>query len=526
MSEQWENDNQQNHDNETVHPYVPRQDAGRMQDNTQGGTSAGADYQGEGIYRYQSGEKTYTSDSTSHTTAYSYQNQNGNDNGQPYNGQSYQNPYRNGQAYGGGQPPKKPKKKKPWGKIIGIPVGIVLVCAIIGGAAWGIGRLMGGDEGPQVAQGTTTEAGSTKSPETPAAESAIPTGQVKSNGSGQATVTDASDVVEASMPSVVAITSTIIYNNYSDYYGYFYGQNGGQKEVTGAGSGIIIGDNGTELWIVTNNHVVADSESLKVTFNDGTTVDAYIKGTDSENDLAVVGVSMDSLSEETKNSITKMELGDSDALRLGQGVIAIGNALGLGQSVSTGVISAVDREIQMSDGSSLNLLQTDAAINPGNSGGALIDMNGKLIGINVAKYSDNEVEGMGFAIPISKAKDIIEELSAKEPRQKVSDDQYPYLGVQLKDLSSNYTSAYGIPSGVLVYSVEEGSPAAEGGLQTQDIITGFEGEKISTYDDLNKQLAYYSGGTTVTITVQRLEKGQYVEKELSVTLGLKSDYQN
>ncbi|WP_434309903.1 S1C family serine protease [Hominifimenecus sp. rT4P-3] len=480
MNEQWDNEkNSSDYEGETVKAFVPRREEERRQ---------------------------------------SYQEA-------PYRSQSYQNPYQSGQGYGDSQPPKKPKKQKPWGKIIGIPIGIFLICAIIGGAAWGINRIMESGDRPQVAQGTSTAPETTKAPETGAPESAVPIGQVKSNSNSQAMVTDASDVVEASMPSVVAITSTMIYNNYNDYYGYFFGQNGGQREVSGAGSGIIIGDNGTELWIVTNNHVVKDSDSLKVTFNDGSTVDAYIKGTDSENDLAVVGVMLESLSEETKSGITKMELGDSDSLRLGQGVIAIGNALGMGQSVSSGVISAIDREIQTTDGMKMTLLQTDAAINPGNSGGALIDMNGKLIGINVAKYTDSEVEGMGFAIPISHAKDIINELAAKEPRQKVPDEEYPYLGVQLKDLSSSYTSAYGIPSGVLVYSVEEGSPAAQGGLQNQDIITGFEGEKISVYDDLNKLLAYYPGGTVVTVTVQRLEQGQYVEKNLSITLGLKSDYQ-
>ncbi len=528
-----------------------------------------------GTYRYWSGEKTYTSAAGnpaggsqaegsratgsqteggqtagsqatgsratgSQTAGYQGSGSQAEGPGQPYNGQSYQNPYRSGAAYGGsasyggrssesgtayggpsygagGRPPKKPKKRIPWGKVVGIPVAVLLVCAVIGGAAWGISRLAASGEETQVAENTTEAA--TQS------EPVVPTSQVTPSGDASASVVDVSDVVEANMSAMVSITTTEVYDNYNYYYNYFFGGSGGQQEVTGAGSGVIIGDNGSELWIVTNNHVVSGADSVKVTFVDGSTVDAYVKGVDEQHDVGMVGVSLSSMSQETVDSITKVTMGDSDSLRLGEGVIAIGNALGLGQSVSTGVVSALDRDVTTSNSAMEGLIQTDAAINPGNSGGALLDMEGNLIGINVAKTAETDVEGMGFAIPISQVKDIIEELTTEEPREQVPEDQYPYLGVQLKNLDSNFASMYGMPSGILVYGVEEGSPAEAGGMHAQDIITAFEGHSVSNYDDLNEQLAYYAGGTTVTITVQRLENGQYVEHELTVTLGLKSDYQ-
>ncbi len=508
MSEQW-NDGRTNHSQNGEEPveetYTPQNQNGEAN-------------QTDGVYRYHGGEKTYTDNSS-----YTYQSdtENAGGNGQPYNGQSYQNPYRNDQAYGGSEPPGMPQKKRSWGKIIGIPVAVILICAVIGGGAWGISRLTNSGE-TQVAE-ATTEAGTTDAQD----ESVVPASQVTSSNDATASVVDVADVVEANMSAMVAITTTEVYNNYNNYYDFFFGSsNGGQQEVTGAGSGIVIGDDGSELWIVTNNHVVSGADSVKVTFVDGTTVDAYVKGTNEDNDLGMVGVSMDSLSDDTKSSITRVELGDSDSLRLGEGVIAIGNALGLGQSVSIGVVSALGREVQMSNGTTMdNLIQTDAAINPGNSGGALLNMQGQLIGINVAKSTDTDVEGMGFAIAISQVRDIIDELTTEEPLEKVAEDQYPYLGVQLQDLDGTFSSMYGMPSGVLVYSVEENSPAAQGGIQTQDIITKFEGHSISSYDDLNEQMSYYAGGTTVTITVARLENGEYVEHDLSVTLGLRSDYQ-
>ena len=346
---------------------------------------------------------------------------------------------------------------------------------------------------------------------------------------------DVTQVVDVAMPAVVAITTKSVYDNYNSgdfnpFYYYFYGY-GGQGnnqpyEVTGAGSGIIIGDDGTELWVVTNNHVVEGADTLTVTFGDETTVDGYVKGTDVQNDLAVVGVKLENLSDTTKSSIASIRMGDSDTLKLGETVIAIGNALGLGQSVSTGVVSAVNREITTSNGNTLTTIQTDAAINPGNSGGALLDANGELIGINVAKDAETDVEGMGYAIPISSAKAIIEKLTTMEPRVAVSEDDYPYMGVQLNDVSATVAQAYNIPEGVMVYAVTDDSPAKAAGLLEQDVIVEFNGTKVSTYDALVNELQYCKGGDTVSIKVMRVENGSYQEKELSMTLGFKKDHQS
>ena len=346
---------------------------------------------------------------------------------------------------------------------------------------------------------------------------------------------DVTQVVDVAMPAVVAITTKSVYDNYNSgdfnpFYYYFYGYGGQENsqpyEVTGAGSGIIIGDDGTELWVVTNNHVVEGADTLTVTFGDNTTVDGYVKGTDAQNDLAVVGIKLENLSDATKSSIASIRMGDSDSLKLGETVIAIGNALGLGQSVSTGVVSAVNREITTSNGNTLKTIQTDAAINPGNSGGALLDANGELIGINVAKDAETDVEGMGYAIPISSAKEIIEKLTTMEPREAVSEDEYPYMGVQLNDVSSSVAQAYNIPEGVMVYSVTDGSPAKEAGLLEQDVIVEFNGTKIGTYDALVNELQYCKGGDTVTLKVMRVENGSYQEKELSMKLGFKKDFEN
>ena len=252
-----------------------------------------------------------------------------------------------------------------------------------------------------------------------------------------------------------------------------------------------------------------------------------MKGTDEDNDVAVVGVSLASLSDETKSSIRAIAIGDSDSLRMGEGVIAIGNALGFGQSVTTGCISALNRVMQTTDGSTMTLIQTDAAINPGNSGGALLDRDGRLIGINVAKLSDSDVEGMGFAIPISQVRDIIDELSLIKGiggDDKVSEEDYPYLGVQLKDISENMVTNYGMPAGILVYYVEENSPAQVAGIMNNDVITSFDGHTVRTYEDLNQLLPYYAGGTTVTLTVSRMEQGSYQEQTVEVTLGFRADH--
>ncbi len=340
--------------------------------------------------------------------------------------------------------------------------------------------------------------------------------------SGQTGVmlSDVSDIVEKTLPSVVSITVTGVVS-YDSYWG-------GNRQYTtqGAGSGIIIGDDGNELWVVTNYHVIEDSQTIEVRFCDEESAETYVKGTDKDNDLAVLGVKLDGLKKSTIDSIKVVRIGESDTLKLGQGVIAIGNALGWGQSVTTGVVSALNREVTFEDNTKMYLLQTSAAINPGNSGGALLNANGELIGINNAKYSETDVEGVGFAIPISSVKDIMEELSLMQPRTAVSDEDYPYLGATFKNLSSGYMEATGIPNGAYVYEVGSDTPAEKGGLLAYDVITAFNGARITSYDSLVEEMQYYSGGTEVELTVMRLERGAYKEVTLKITLGYRNDYQN
>ena len=332
-------------------------------------------------------------------------------------------------------------------------------------------------------------------------------------------ITDVSDIVESALPSVVSIVVT----KTATYDSYWGGKH--EYETQGAGSGIIIGDDGSELWIVTNYHVIEETKTIEIQFCDEETAEAYIKGTNKDNDLAVLGVKLDDLKKSTMDSIKVITIGSSDDLKLGQGVIAIGNALGWGQSVTTGVVSAFNREVEFEDGTKMFLLQTSAAINPGNSGGALLNSKGELIGINNAKYKDVEVEGVGFAIPISSVREIMEQLSLMQPRTPVADKDYPYLGVTFKNLSSAYIEANVMPEGVFVFEVGEGTPAEKAGILPYDILTAFNGAKISSYDDLVNEMQYYSGGTEVTLTVMRLDRGEYSPITIELTLGYRSDYQ-
>nr|WP_288826301.1 trypsin-like peptidase domain-containing protein [uncultured Clostridium sp.] len=335
-----------------------------------------------------------------------------------------------------------------------------------------------------------------------------------SNTSSISAVNDVSSIVDKAMPSVVAITSKVVYESQT-WFGPM------QQEGEGSGSGIVVGKNDDELLIVTNNHVVQGASELKVTFIDQTPVDAAIKGTDAESDLAVIAVPLKNISSDTLSKIAIASLGKSDTLKVGQGVIAIGNALGYGQSVTVGYISALDRSVQTEDGTNRDLLQTDAAINPGNSGGALLNMQGEVIGINSAKYSSTEVEGMGYAIPISKAQTIIDSLMTKKTRTQVADNDQGYLGIQCKNIDSTTSQQLGMPQGVFIYKIVEGGAASKSDLREKDIITKFDGQGIKTYDDLTGMLKYYAGGTTVTLTVQSLENGQYVERNVDITLGKK-----
>ncbi|WP_379696996.1 S1C family serine protease [Mediterraneibacter gnavus] len=336
---------------------------------------------------------------------------------------------------------------------------------------------------------------------------------------------DVSSVVESVMPSIVSITNMSVQQVQS-----FFGGTS-QQEVTSAGTGIIIEQTDSELLIVTNNHVVADSNQLTVTFDDQSSVEADIKGTDSAHDLAVIAVQLDKISDDTLDKISVATLGDSTKLKVGEPAIAIGNALGYGQSVTTGVISATDRESQTTDSatgettgsSDVKLIQTDAAINPGNSGGALVNANGEVIGINSAKLIGEDVEGIGYAIPISDVTDIITNLMNQETKTKVSEAERGYLGITGLDVEDSDSQRYGMPTGVYISEVSRGGGAADAGITKGSIIVGFNGITIDSMESLQEQLQYYKKGEKVTLTLQVSgEGGEYQEQTVEVTLGRKA----
>ena len=333
-----------------------------------------------------------------------------------------------------------------------------------------------------------------------------------------APATDVSQVVGEAMPAVVAVASTAVYQMPDFGFGWFFGGGSQSYEVPSSGSGIIIGENDTELLIVTNNHVVQDTVSLKITFVDDAAVDAVIKGTDTDTDLAVISVPLDQIPQETKEKIAVARLGDSDGLKVGQGVIAIGNALGYGQSVTVGYVSALNREIKTSDGNTRVLLQTDAAINPGNSGGALLNMKGEVIGINAAKYSSTEVEGIGYAIPVSSVQDILDELMNRKTRSEVAEEKRGYLGIQGTTVDEDAAAAFGMPKGVYVYKILKDGAAADSQLREKDIITKLDGMTVKSMQELQKLLKGYEAGETIELLVQRQEDGQYKEIQIPVTL--------
>lgn len=326
---------------------------------------------------------------------------------------------------------------------------------------------------------------------------------------------DVTNVVTEAMPSVVSII-----NQSTQTATNFFGQTGTYESET-SGSGIIVGQNDSELLIVTNNHVADDANTLSIQFIDGATAEAKLKGADSEVDLAIVAIPIEDISEDTLAEIKVATLGDSSSLKVGEPAIAIGNALGYGQSVTTGVISALDREITIDNNTNI-LIQTDAAINPGNSGGALLNMNGEVIGINAAKFSSSMVEGMGYAIPISEAKPIMDELINRQTREKVGIGEESYLGISGVDVTEEVAQTYSMPIGIYVAQALEGTAAKEAGIQKGDIITEFDGQKIGTMAELQETLAYYSAGTTVDIVIKRANGEEYEEKTLSVTLGNKA----
>ena len=325
------------------------------------------------------------------------------------------------------------------------------------------------------------------------------------------------------MPSIVSITNMSV----QEVQNYFGGTS--KQESESAGTGIIISQNDSELLVVTNNHVVAGSDTLTVTFADGNSVEANIKGTDSEYDVAVVAVPLDSISEDTKKAISVATLGDSTELKVGEPAIAIGNALGYGQSVTTGVISALNRSVSETDQttgetteSSVKLIQTDAAINPGNSGGALVNASGEVIGINSSKLVGDSVEGVGYAIPISDVSDLIENLMNQETKTKVAEADQGAIGIKEMSVSTEYSQQLNMPEGVYVSEVTKGGGAEKAGMTRGCIITGINGTTVSSMDDLQEQLQYYAKGDEVELTIQVPQSnGEYQEQSVNVTLGAK-----
>jgi serine protease Do len=324
---------------------------------------------------------------------------------------------------------------------------------------------------------------------------------------------DVSTIAANAMPSVVAIHITAVEEINQGFFGTY------QYETEGSGSGIIIDESDDELLIVTNNHVVSDAETVKVDFIDGETYDAKVKGTDEDSDLAIIVVPLEDLSESTLSQIKIAQLGDSDSLQVGEQVVAIGNALGYGQSVTTGIVSALNR---VNSTNTTPLIQTDAAINPGNSGGALLNMKGELIGINSSKYADTDVEGMGYAIPVSSVTDVLENLMNMKTRDKVDEEDRGYLGIECGDVTTEMQYYYGAPAGVYVSKVTSGSAADEAGLPKNSIITALDGRSISSVDDLTSVLEYYAAGEEVEVKYSIMKDNEYVEKSVTITLGRKS----
>ena len=397
--------------------------------------------------------------------------------------------------------PKTPHNKRTfWKKGVAVVASAAVFGGVAGGAFYGIA-------GNQIKKldaltNTTTEVASTTSAATTQSLSLTSTASV---GNGM----DVSTIAENVMPSVVAINISAIVEQ-QGMFGYTQ-----QYEAEGSGSGIIIGENDSELLMVTNNHVVSDATTVNVTFADGESYEAQVKSTDSDTDLAIVVVKLSDIKESTMNQIKIATIGDSDSLKVGEQVVAIGNALGYGQSVTTGIVSAKDRT---NSTNTTPLIQTDAAINPGNSGGALLNMKGEVIGINSSKYSDTTVEGMGYAIPITAVQDRLDDLMNRQTREKVDESEKGYLGISCATVSSDVSEAYGIPEGVLVTDVASKSAAEKAGIKANYVITKIDGQSISSAEELTEKLNYYAFGETVPITYEYLKDDAYVEKTVDVTL--------
>ncbi len=523
---------------------APRQDGARNQAQEEGSRQnpsqypsqpqPGSGYPGQGAGQYQNRsnmEGTYESQQP--YTAMNHSRQTGacgSNSGRPDDRGPFTGTYQNGPSYGPhgqGMPDyqmagsqtgsgtadrhkKAGKHGKMASKVAGITAAALLFGIVSGGTMVGINMaadfIKPDPTYPQVSQAETQQAPSISAETVPS----IPSGA----SAGNAVVMDVSSIVENAMPSIVAINNTTLYQS-NPWFGMPQ-----TYEVPSSGSGIIVGQNDEELLIVTNNHVVEDSTSMSVVFIDGTSISAAIKGTDADLDLAVIAVPLENIPSETLGQISVATLGNSDELKMGQGVIAIGNALGHGQSVTVGYISALDREVTTEGSTTRNLLQTDAAINPGNSGGALLNMKGEVIGINAAKYSSTDVEGVGYAIPISKVEDIISSLMTKRTRggEVVEEGKEGYLGIQGFTVEDSMVRQLGMPSGVFVSGIIEGGAASKTDLREKDVITKFDDQTVRTMASLQELLKYYKEGETVNMTVQTLENGEYVERTIEITL--------
>ena len=393
---------------------------------------------------------------------------------------------------------KKPKGMKVW--VSTLLLGL-LAGGTFGGAFWGV------NTGANYLLEKYTDSEDRENREVDPVTTYTSTGSTVNNS--------LSTVIDSAMPSIVSmnVTQEISMDSYYQYFGYPE-----SYEAEGSGSGVIIGQSDKELMILTNNHVVADADSLSVSFIDGTSVEGVVKGTNADADLAIVSIPLSSIPSSTLESIKVATIGNSEELKVGDQVIAIGNALGYGQSATVGYVSALNKEIQEDDGTIMTgLIQTDAAINPGNSGGALLNSNGELIGINVAKLADTTIEGIGFAIPITESDAIIQDLMQQETRYEVPEEERGYLQISANEVDASVAEIYGFPKGIHVREMEEDGPAAQAGIEVGDIITQLNGVDTPNMDTFQTELSYYRIGDTVTITVAQRANG-YEEVELEVTL--------
>jgi len=443
-----------------------------------------------------------------------------------YTGPFYQDSYSNDKnTQPLGEVPQK-KKKKSFPRLLAKTVCVALVFGMVASAAFQgtnyLGKQMFGDAVAAGEEKTVTvpEVGML----TPQTESGVPL-----STAATAAVTE---IVEQCMPSLVAITNVSV-REVQNFWGFGWFEMPQQQEETSSGTGIIIGQNDTELLIVTNNHVIADATTLTVLFSvdegkeEAEAVTARIKGTDPTKDIGVIAVKLEDIPEDTLSEIKVAKIGDSSRLQVGEPVIAIGNALGYGQSVTTGIVSALSRnvELQNEDGTMIenDLIQTDAAINPGNSGGALLNMQGEVIGINEAKLSSSYIEGMGYAIPISDVEELIGDLKTMTTRSVVPEEKWGYLGITCQDVTPEVSNLYDMPVGVYLSSVVEGCAAEKAGLHKGDILTKFDGVTVTSYDTLRERLQYYEAGETVEVTVQSPDGAEYVEKTAMLTLSTRAE---